>query len=145
MFLCVESPWPKRPPCTSAQATSISYGGLWPSAEGFFCPSAKKRSYYDVLAHFRQFLVFSSNLGITYIYYLYILLIYILNFVTQKYFPRLELQCSAYFSSECQLRCNPWIPELLGYPVHESNINSWHLYLIAIFLKIFRFICHLID
>ena len=43
--------------------TSISCGGLRPSAEGFFCPSGKKRAYYTVLAHFWQFLVSSSNLG----------------------------------------------------------------------------------
>ena len=30
---------------------------------GFFCPLGKKRAYYAVLAHFRPFLVSSSNLG----------------------------------------------------------------------------------
>ena len=30
---------------------------------GFFCPSGKKRADYNVVAHFRPFMVFSSNLG----------------------------------------------------------------------------------
>ena len=30
---------------------------------GFFCPSGKKRAFYAVLAYFRQFMVFSSNLS----------------------------------------------------------------------------------
>ena len=30
---------------------------------GFFCPSCKKRAFYDCLAYFRPFFVFSSNLS----------------------------------------------------------------------------------
>ena len=37
--------------------------GLWPLAEGSFCPSGKKRPYYPVLANFRPSLVSSSNLS----------------------------------------------------------------------------------
>ena len=33
------------------------------SGRGFFCPSGKKRAFYAVLAYFRPFLVFSSNLS----------------------------------------------------------------------------------
>ena len=43
--------------------TSSSCGGIRPSADGFFCPSGKKRAYYAVLAHFWHFFVSSSNLG----------------------------------------------------------------------------------
>ena len=31
--------------------SSSSCGGLWPSAEAFFCPSRKKKSFMSVLAH----------------------------------------------------------------------------------------------
>ena len=31
--------------------------------QGFFCPSGNKRAYYAVSAHFRPFLVYSSNIG----------------------------------------------------------------------------------
>ena len=47
----------------SSGPTSSSCGGLRPSAEGFFCPLGQKKAYYAVLANFRPFLVFSSNLS----------------------------------------------------------------------------------
>ena len=43
--------------------TYSSCGGLWPLAEAFFCPLAKKKAFYAVLAHFWRFLVSSSNRG----------------------------------------------------------------------------------
>ena len=42
--------------------TSSSCGGLQPLAV-VFLPFGQKRAYYAVVAHFRPFLVFSSNLG----------------------------------------------------------------------------------
>ena len=41
--------------------TSSSCGVIRPSAEGFFCPSCKKRTYYAVLANFRPFWMYSSG------------------------------------------------------------------------------------
>ena len=42
--------------------TFSSCGGLRPLAKVFFCPLGKKIDYYADLAHFRSFLVSSSNL-----------------------------------------------------------------------------------
>ena len=42
---------------------SRSCGGLRPPAEVFVALGAKKRAFYALLAYFRPFLVFSSNLS----------------------------------------------------------------------------------